>query len=119
MAKTQLRDLTLDDLKVKLADMSEEIFKLRFRLTTQPLDNPLRIRAVRRDIARVKTFIRQRELGVVASAAPAKTPRAKAATAAAPKRASRKAAAKKTGAKKTSAKKTAAKKAPARKRRET
>jgi large subunit ribosomal protein L29 len=113
MAKILMRDMTIDDLKVRLADMSEEIFKLRFRLTTQPLDNPLRIRTVRRDIARLNTFIRQRELGGAEPvAAPAK-PRA-AAKAAAPKRAPRKAA-----AKKTAAKKVGAKKSPARKRRET
>jgi large subunit ribosomal protein L29 len=116
MAKILMREMMLDDLKAKLADMSEEIFKLRFRLTTQPLDNPLRIRTVRRDIARLNTFIRQRELGIAHDAAPAK-PRAKAAKpvkSAAPKPAPRKAAAKKAGAKKTSAKKS-----PARKRRET
>jgi len=115
MAKILMRDMTLDELKVKLGDMSEEIFKLRFRLTTQPLDNPLRVRTVRRDIARLNTFIRQRELGIVAHAAAAvpEKPRAAAKPAAA-KRSPRKAA-----AKKVVAKKAGAKKSPARKRRET
>ena len=111
MAKIPMRDLPLDDLKVKLADMSEEIFKLKFRLTTQPLDNPLRIRIVRKDIARLKTFIRQQELGIATpSADRAVAPlRARAAT---PKKAAAKAAPKKAAAKK----KPAAKKSPARKR---
>ncbi len=67
----EMRVLNLDDLRVRLAELSEEIFKLKFRLTTQPLDNPLRIRRVRRDIARLKTLIREKELET-AAAAPAK-----------------------------------------------
>lgn len=67
----EMRVLNLDDLRVRLAESSEEIFKLKFRLTTQPLDNPLRIRRVRRDIARLKTLIREKELET-AAAAPAK-----------------------------------------------
>ncbi len=67
----EMRVLNLDDLRVRLAESSEEIFKLEFRLTTQPLDNPLRIRRVRRDIARLKTLIREKELET-AAAAPAK-----------------------------------------------
>ena len=109
MAKILLRDLPVDDLKAKLADKSEELFKLRFRLTTQPLDNPLRIRTVRRDIARLNTFIRQREMGMPGAPAPAK-PRAAAAKASAAKKAPRKAATKKAGTKKTGAKKSSARK---------
>jgi large subunit ribosomal protein L29 len=70
----ELRQLNLDDLKVRLAQSSEEIFKLKFRLVTQPLDDPLRIRRIRRDIARIKTLIRERELAGTAPGAPS-TPR--------------------------------------------
>jgi large subunit ribosomal protein L29 len=115
MAKIPMRDLPLDDLKVKLQDMSEEIFKLKFRLTTQPLDNPLRIRTVRKDIARLKTFIRQHELGI-STLSGGSEPRAAAPVrerAAAPKpKKSAKAAAKAPKPKKA----TSAKKSPARKR---
>ena len=115
MAKIPMRDLPLDDLKVKLADMSEEMFKLKFRLTTQPLDNPLRIRVVRKDIARLKTFIRQQELGISPAYA---EPRAEAPAtrAAAPKKAKKKAAAKASTKKAVVKKKSSAKKSPARKR---
>ena len=61
-----MRTMTLDELRVKLAQLDEEQFNLRFRLTTQPLDDPLRIRKVRREIARVKTLIREKETAATA-----------------------------------------------------
>ena len=57
----EMRSMTLDELRGKLIQLDEEQFNLRFRLTTQPLDDPLRIRKVRREIARVKTLIREKE----------------------------------------------------------
>lgn len=57
----EMRSMTLDELRAKLAELEEERFNLRFRLTTQPLDDPLRIRKVRREMARVKTLIREKE----------------------------------------------------------
>jgi large subunit ribosomal protein L29 len=57
----QLRALTVPELKAKLDELLEDQFNLRFRLQTQPLDDPLRIRKVRKDIARVKTLIREKE----------------------------------------------------------
>jgi large subunit ribosomal protein L29 len=57
----EMRQMTMDELRVKLKELDEERFNLRFRLTTQPLDDPLRIRKVRRDIARIKTLIREKE----------------------------------------------------------
>lgn len=62
----EMRAMSLDDLRARLADLSEEIFKLKFRLTTQPLDNPLQIRQTRRSIARLKTLIREKELETTA-----------------------------------------------------
>jgi large subunit ribosomal protein L29 len=57
----QLRAMTVDELRGKLEELLEDQFNLRFRLQTQPLDDPLRIRKVRREIARVKTLIREKE----------------------------------------------------------
>jgi large subunit ribosomal protein L29 len=54
-----MRQMTLTDLQVKLRELTEEQFNLKFRLATQPLDDPLRLRKVRRDIARVRTLIRE------------------------------------------------------------
>jgi large subunit ribosomal protein L29 len=58
----QLRAMTLDELRAKLQELLEDQFNLRFRLQTQPLDDPLRIRKVRREVARVKTLIREKEI---------------------------------------------------------
>lgn len=60
----EMRQLTLNDLKARVTETSEEIFKLKFRLVTQPLDNPLQLRRARRDVARLKTLIREKELEV-------------------------------------------------------
>ena len=54
------------DLDKKLADLKDELFNLRFQLATGQLDNVMRIREVKRSIARVKTIQRQRELGRLA-----------------------------------------------------
>ena len=64
-----LRAMTLEELRVRLGDLTEEQFKLKFRLATEPLDDPLTIRKVRRDIARVKTLIREKEAAAAAEAA--------------------------------------------------
>ena len=63
-AKTlkDFRELSLPELNKKLADLKEELFNLRFQLAINQLDNPTRINAVKKDIARVKTIIRELEL---------------------------------------------------------
>ena len=60
MKIAEMRQMTLEELEAKLDELQEEQFNLKFRLTTQPLDDPLRIRKVRRDIARAKTLIREK-----------------------------------------------------------
>jgi len=62
MKASKMVDWTNDELKEKLGDMKGELFNLRFQLATGQLENPLRIREVKRDIARVKTILTQREL---------------------------------------------------------
>ncbi|MBZ0268406.1 50S ribosomal protein L29 [bacterium] len=69
MKINELRTMTLDELRVRLDELSEDQFNLKFRLQTQPLDDPLRIRKVRREIARVKTLIREKVLEAEAAAA--------------------------------------------------
>ncbi|AZR74726.1 50S ribosomal protein L29 [Anoxybacter fermentans] len=64
MKADKLREMTIDELKVQLKELKEELFNLRFQHATAQLDNPLRIREVRRTIARVKTIIREKELGI-------------------------------------------------------
>lgn len=62
MKAKELRDFTYEELVKKEGDLKEELFNLRFRLATGQLDNPMTIKAVKKDMARVKTVIRQREL---------------------------------------------------------
>jgi large subunit ribosomal protein L29 len=58
----ELRQLTDDELVKKISDFKDELFRLRFQLTTGQLDNPMRLKEVRRNIARAKTILTEREL---------------------------------------------------------
>lgn len=62
MKAKDIRDLSTEELEHKLAELKEELFNLRFQMATGQLENPLRMRDVRRTIARVKTVVREREL---------------------------------------------------------
>ena len=65
----ELRDLSDDELDTKLAEAKEELFNLRFQLVTGQLDNPMAIKTMRKEIARILTVIRERELAVLEGAA--------------------------------------------------
>ena len=62
---TELRDSGEDDLVAKLKEAKEELFNLRFQAATGQLENHGRLRAVRKDIARIYTVMRERELGII------------------------------------------------------
>lgn len=64
MKVSEIRNLSGEELDKKLVDLKDELFKLRFQLATGQLENPMRIREVRRGIARVQTIIRERELHI-------------------------------------------------------
>ena len=68
MKTSELREMTSAELETKLQSLKEELFNLRFQLAINQLDNPMRISAVKKDIARVKTVIRQNELSEQAEA---------------------------------------------------
>ena len=61
MKANELRKLSVEELNTKLADLKAELFNLRFQHTINQLDNPLRLAAVRKDIARVNTLIGEAE----------------------------------------------------------
>jgi len=65
MKAETLREYSDLELKEKLAELKNELFNLRFQLATGQLENPLQIKFVKRDIARAKTVIRERELNAV------------------------------------------------------
>lgn len=60
MKTTELRDLSPEQLTLKLAELREERFRLRFRSATESIENPMRFRTLRRDIARIQTILRER-----------------------------------------------------------
>ena len=59
-----IRDLSTQELEDKIKDLKEELFNLRFQNATNQLDNPVRIASVKMDIARVKTVLKEKELGI-------------------------------------------------------
>ena len=58
----KIKEMSSPDLEKELSELKTELFKLRFSLATNSLDNPMRIKEVKKDIARVKTVLRQREI---------------------------------------------------------
>jgi large subunit ribosomal protein L29 len=56
----ELRDMSVEDLESRLGELTEERFRLRFRSATESIENPMRFRAIRRDIARIKTILKER-----------------------------------------------------------
>jgi large subunit ribosomal protein L29 len=62
MRADDIRELSVEDMKARIAELEEERFRLNFRSATEPLEDPLRLRWIRKDIARLKTILREREL---------------------------------------------------------
>ncbi len=61
MKPNEIRELSVDDLKTKIEELTKERFNLRFRSATESIENPMRFRAIRRDIARLNTILREKE----------------------------------------------------------
>ena len=68
MKASEIRDMSVEEMNEKLAGLKEELFALRFQLAVNQLDNTARLKAVKKDIARVKTVLRQMELNDSAKA---------------------------------------------------
>ena len=62
MKINKIREMSSPDLQKELGELKSELFKLRFSLATNGLDNPMKIKEVKKDIARIKTVLTQREL---------------------------------------------------------
>lgn len=82
MKADDIRALGDDELRARIAELEEERFRLRFRSATEALEDPLRQRMIRRDVARLQTILRERTKGLVrgsaaAPSAPAKKTAAK------------------------------------------
>lgn len=61
MKAGDVRDLSSEDIRDQIGQAEEELFRLRFRSATQELESPALIKALRRDIARMRTILRERE----------------------------------------------------------
>jgi large subunit ribosomal protein L29 len=57
-----IRELTVDEIEARIEEVQEEIFRLRFRGATQALENPKLLQTLRRDVARMKTILHERDL---------------------------------------------------------
>ena len=62
MKINKIREMSSPELEKELVELKSELFKLRFSLATNGLDNPMKIREVKKDIARVNTILKQREM---------------------------------------------------------
>jgi large subunit ribosomal protein L29 len=56
----ELREMSVDNLRSRLDELTEERFRLRFRSATESIENPMRFRAIRREIARIKTILKEK-----------------------------------------------------------
>ena len=62
MRANDIRELSVEEIQSRIAELEEERFRLKFRAATEPLEDPLRLRWIRKDIARLKTILRERTL---------------------------------------------------------
>jgi large subunit ribosomal protein L29 len=69
MRADEIREMGAEDITARIRELEEERFRLKFRSATEPLEEPLRLRSIRRDIARLKTIAHEREKGIVRAAA--------------------------------------------------
>ena len=62
MKANKVRDLSVNELEQKLVELKGELFNLRFQMATGQLENPIKVRDVKKSIARIKTILREKEL---------------------------------------------------------
>ncbi len=60
----EIKEQTREELEAKLAEVKKSLFNLKFQKATGQLENPLKLRNLRKDIARIKTLLREKELGI-------------------------------------------------------
>lgn len=62
MKANKIKEMTSQELSEKMVELKNELFNLRFQLATGQLENPMKIKAIKKDIARVNTILRQKEI---------------------------------------------------------
>jgi large subunit ribosomal protein L29 len=63
MLASEIRELSQDDIQTRIRDLEEEQFRLKFRSASEPLEDPLRLRVIRKDIARLRTVLKEKNKG--------------------------------------------------------
>jgi large subunit ribosomal protein L29 len=76
MLSKDIREMTEAEINTRIAELEEERFRLGFRAGTETLDDPLRLRVIRKDVARLKTVLREKIIGIVEAGTSASLPRA-------------------------------------------
>jgi len=71
MRADEIREMGAEDIPARIRELEEERFRLKFRSATEPLEDPLRLRVIRKDIARLKTIATERAKGIVREGAAA------------------------------------------------
>jgi large subunit ribosomal protein L29 len=72
-----IREMAEADIDARIAELEEERFRLQFRAGTETLDDPLRLRVIRRDVARLKTVLREKIIGIAEAGTSASLPKSK------------------------------------------
>ncbi len=73
---SDIRELKEEEIKAKVAELEEERFRLKFRAGTETLEDPLRLRVIRKDIARLNTVLREKIIGIAEAGTSASLPKA-------------------------------------------
>ncbi len=79
MLSKDIREMSEGDIRVRIAELEEERFRLKFRAGTETLDDPLRLRVIRKDVARLNTVLREKIIGIVEAGTSASLPKARSA----------------------------------------
>ena len=79
MLSKDIREMSEDDIRARVAELEEERFRLKFRQGTETLDDPLRLRVIRKDVARLNTVLREKIIGIQEAHTSASLPKARSA----------------------------------------
>src|SRR4026207_2470141 len=80
LSSKDIRELTEAEINGRVAELEEERFRLKFRAGTETLEDPLRLRVIRKDIARLNTVLREKIIGIVEAGTSASLPKVRSAT---------------------------------------
>jgi len=77
LSSKDIRDMGEGDINARIGELEEERFRLKFRAGTETLEDPLRLRVIRKYVARLKTVLREKIIGIAEAGSPASLPKAK------------------------------------------